>query len=320
MSNVLVVAEVSEGTVKKTTLTSVTFARQAAQRTGGSVQGLVIGSGVGNAATELAKYVSAVHAVDNAALAQPTAEAYAKVIAAAAKAAGASVVCMAATAHGKDVSPRAAALLGAGMASDVLGFANDSFALKRPVQAGNVIATVEITTSTKVVTTRPTEFDAAKPEASAGSVKPLSVELGSLKTKYVKFDKVASERPELTDARVVVSGGRGLKEPDNFKKLVEPLADKLNAAIGASRAVVDAGWVPNDMQVGQTGKVVAPDLYIAVGISGAIQHVAGMKGSKTIVAINKDPEAPIFQIADYGLVGDLFKIVPELTAALPERK
>jgi electron transfer flavoprotein alpha subunit len=316
MSNVLVVAEIAEGTVKKTTLTSVTFARQAAQRTGGKVEGLVLGSGVGGAASELAKYVGTVHAADDAGLENPTAEAYAKVIAAAAKASGATVVCMAATAHGKDVMPRVAALLGAGMASDILGFAGDAFALRRPVQAGNVIATVEITTQTKVITTRPTEFDAAPPESSAGTVKPFQVELGALKTKYVKFDKVQSERPELTEARVVVSGGRGLKEPDNFKKLVEPLADKLNAAIGASRAVVDAGWVPNDMQVGQTGKVVAPDLYIAVGISGAIQHVAGMKGSKTIVAINKDPEAPIFQIADYGLVADLFKAVPELTEKL----
>lgn len=316
MSNVLVIAEIAEGNVKKTTLTAITFARQAAKRTGGAVHGLVIGAGVGNAASELAKYVGAVHAAEHAALAEPTAEAYAKVIAAAAKAANATVVCMAATSHGKDVMPRAAALLGAGMASDILGFTGDGFALKRPVQAGNVIATVEITTNLKVISTRPTEFDAAKPEASPGSVAPLSVELGALKTRYVKFDKVQSERPELTDARVVVSGGRGLKEADNFKKLVEPLADKLNAAIGASRAVVDAGWVPNDMQVGQTGKVVAPDLYLALGISGAIQHVAGMKGSKTIVAINKDPEAPIFQITDYGLVADLFKAVPELTEKL----
>ena len=318
MSNVLVVAEISEGALKKATLTSITFAREAAKRAGGKVHGLVIGGGSAAAvAEELAKYVDQVHLASGGALENPVAEAYAKVVVAAAKAADATVLSMAATAHGKDLMPRAAALLGAGMASDILGFAADAgFAVRRPVQAGNVIATVEVTTAVQVITTRPTEFAAAEPSAAKGAVATLSVDVGSLGTTYVKFDKVVSERPELTDARVVVSGGRGLKEAGNFPKLVEPLADKLNAAIGASRAVVDAGWVPNDMQVGQTGKVVAPDLYIAVGISGAIQHVAGMKGSKTIVAINKDPEAPIFQIADYGVVGDLFKVVPELTEKL----
>ncbi|MEQ9495229.1 MAG: FAD-binding protein [Deltaproteobacteria bacterium] len=316
MSNVLVVSEISEGAIKGATLTAVTFANEAAKRSGGNVQLLAIGSGIGEAAGELAKYGAAVHVADDAALANPLAEAYAKVIKAGAEAAGATVVVMAATSHGKDVMPRAAALLGAGMASDILGFAGDEgFAVRRPVQAGNVIATVEITTDTKVITTRPTEFDAAQP-GDAGEVKALSVDLGGLKTEYVKFDKIESERPELTEARVVISGGRGLKEAGNFPALIEPLADKLNAGIGASRAVVDAGWVPNDMQVGQTGKVVAPDLYFAIGISGAIQHVAGMKGSKTIVAINKDPDAPIFQIADYGLVADLFKVVPELIEKL----
>jgi electron transfer flavoprotein alpha subunit len=317
MSNVLVVAEVFEGALKKATLTAVTFARDAAQRTGGQVHAVVLGQNVGAAAEELAGYVAAVHVADQAALAQPTAEAYAKVIAAAAKACNAAVVTAAATAQGKDVLPRTAALLGAGMASDVLGFAGpEGFQLRRPIQAGNVIATVEVTTAVKVVSTRPTEFEAAKATGSKGTVAPLAVDVGAVGTSYVKFAKVTSERPELTDARVVVSGGRGLKEAVNFGKLIEPLADKLKAAIGASRAVVDAGWVPNDMQVGQTGKVVAPDLYIAVGISGAIQHVAGMKGSKTIVAINKDAEAPIFQVADYGLVADLFKVVPELTEKL----
>ncbi len=316
MSNVLVVAEISGGAVKKATYTTVNFARQAAQRTGGQVQILAIGHNIGDAAKELAGYADVVHAADAEALANPIAEAYAKAISQGAQAAGASVVCMAATSHGKDVMPRAASLLNAGMASDIIGFAGDEgLAVKRPVQAGNVIAAVEVTTDVKVITTRPTEFDAAD-GGKSGEVKALSVDLGTLKTSYVKFDKVASERPELTDASVVIAGGRGLKEAGNFPKMIEPLADKLNAAIGASRAVVDAGWVPNDMQVGQTGKVVAPNLYIAVGISGAIQHVAGMKGSKTIVAINKDPEAPIFQIADYGLVADLFKAVPELLEKL----
>ena len=317
MSNVLVVSEIFDGAVKAATYTAVTFARDAAKRTGGNVQILAIGSGIGEQANELAKYGAVVHVADDASLANPLAESYAKVIKAAAQAADASIIAMAATSHGKDVMPRAAALLDAGMASDILGFAgDDGFAIRRPVQAGNVIATVEVTTDVKVITTRPTEFDAAQPAEAAGEVKALSVDLGELKTKYVKFDKIESERPELTEARVVISGGRGLKEAGNFGALIEPLADKLNAGIGASRAVVDAGWVPNDMQVGQTGKVVAPELYFAIGISGAIQHVAGMKGSKTIVAINKDADAPIFQIADYGIVADLFKVVPELIEKL----
>ena len=318
MSNVLVVAEISNGAVKKATLTALTFARQAAARTGGAVHGLVIGSGVGDAAAELAKYVATVHHADNEAFAAgPISDAYGEIVAAAQAASAATVVCMAATVQGKAILPRAAALVGAGVGSDVLGFAgDDGLAVVREIQAGNVIATVEVTTDVKFFTTRPTEFAAAEANDAAGEVQPLVVELGQLRTRFVKFDAVVSERPQLSDARVVISGGRGLKEADNFAKLIEPMADKLNAAIGASRAVVDAGWVPNDLQVGQTGKVVAPDLYFAVGISGAIQHVAGMKGSKTIVAINKDPEAPIFQIADYGLVADLFKVVPELTEKL----
>ncbi|MCK6546175.1 FAD-binding protein [Myxococcota bacterium] len=317
MANVLVVAELGGGALKKSTLTAVTFARDAAKRIGGQVHALVMGKGVSGAASELAGYVDAVHAADAEGLAYPIAETYAKVIAAAAKAAGATVVCAAATTQGKDIMPRAAALLGAGMASDILGFADaTSFQMKRPIQAGNVIATVEVTTAVKVVTTRPTEFAPAGKAAAAGAVSAFAADVGASKTRFVSFSPVKSERPDLGDARVVVSGGRGLKEAANFKSLLEPLADKLNAAIGASRAVVDSGWVPNDLQVGQTGKVVAPELYIAVGISGAIQHVAGMKGSKTIVAINKDAEAPIFQIADYGLVADLFKVVPELTSKI----
>ncbi|MGF1510874.1 MAG: electron transfer flavoprotein subunit alpha/FixB family protein [Myxococcota bacterium] len=317
MSNILVVAEVADGEVKKATLTCIGFARQAAERLGGEVHALVIGKGTGPAADSLKKYVSSVHLADDPVLEHPLAETYAQTVKAAAEASSAGVVAMSATAHGKDIMPRAAALLNAAMASDVVGFGPDGgFQLVRPIQAGNVLATVELTTDVKVVTTRPTEFEAAEAAATEGAVQPLSVQIEAPKTTFVKFDKVASERPELTDADVVISGGRGLKESGNFPKLIEPLADKLNAAIGASRAVVDAGWVPNDMQIGQTGKVVAPNLYIAVGISGAIQHVAGMKGSKTIVAINKDPEAPIFQLADYGLVEDLFKVVPELTDKL----
>jgi len=318
MSNVLVVAEVNKGALANATLTTFSFAAQAAARTGGKVHAVAVGHGLGGAVAELAKYAAEVHVAEHASFAAgPIAEGYAKAIAAAAKASGASVVCMAATFHGKDVLPRAGALLGAGVASDVLGFAADTgLAVKREIQAGNVIATVEVNSAIKLFTTRPTEFAASAPSGATGAVKPLAFDPGALKTRYVKFDAVVSERPQLSEARVVVSGGRGLKDAANFKTVLEPLADKLKAAIGASRAVVDAGWVPNDLQVGQTGKVVAPELYFAVGISGAIQHVAGMKGSKVIVAINKDAEAPIFQVADYGLVADLFKAVPELVEKL----
>lgn len=316
MSNVLVIAELRDGKLQNATLSCVTFARDAAQRSGGKVHALVMGAGVDAAAGELAKYVDVVHKADAANLGNQVSEAYAHVVKQAAEASGSNVIAMGASAHGKDLMPRVAALWGAGMASDITGFAGEGWQVKRPVQAGNIIATVEVTTDKKVFTTRPTEFDDAAPAAAAGTVQDLAADVGALKTEFVSFDAVKSERPQLTDASVVVSGGRGLKEAENFGKILEPLADKLGAAVGASRAIVDAGWVPNDMQVGQTGKVVAPDLYVAVGISGAIQHVAGMKGSKTIVAINKDPEAPIFQIADYGLVADLFKAVPELLEKL----
>ena len=235
-------------------------------------------------------------------------------MAAAAKAAGASDVIVAATAYGKDIAPRVAAKLAAGLASDVLGFAGDGGKawFKRAMWAGNAIATVEVTTPVRVVTVRATEFPAAQ-KGGSGTVQHLQVHPPQARTKFVEFNEVKSARPELTEARVVVSGGRGTK--GDFKP-IEQLADVLNAAVGASRAVVDAGWQPNDLQVGQTGKVVAPQLYVAAGISGAIQHLAGMKGSKTIVAINKDPEAPIFQVADYGLVGDLFKALPEMAEAV----
>jgi electron transfer flavoprotein alpha subunit len=183
--------------------------------------------------------------------------------------------------------------------------------------AGNALATVKITTAVKAFTVRTTEFGAPAQQAGAGAISALTVDVGAVKTKFVSFKAVQSARPELTEARVVVSGGRGTK--GDFKP-IEGLADELGAAVGASRAVVDAGWQPNDLQVGQTGKVVAPELYIAAGISGAIQHLAGMKGSKVIVAINKDGEAPIFQVADYGLVGDLFKVLPELQAAIKAAK
>jgi electron transfer flavoprotein alpha subunit len=312
MANVLIVAEQSGGHVKKATLHAIAAGQALAKRTGGSLHVAALGKGIGAVAGELAAYGATVHAADAAGLEHYTAEGFAPVVAELAKAAGATYLVAAATSFGKDLLPRVAARLGAATATDVLGFGGEGAAVTflRPMWAGNVLAEVELATPVKVFTIRPTEFPAAA-KGAAGEVKAFaaSVDPAAAKTRFVDFKEVKSERPELTEARVVVAGGRGTK--GDFKEL-EGLADDLGAAVGASRAAVDAGWVPNDWQVGQTGKVVAPDLYIAAGISGAIQHVAGMKGSKVIVAINKDVEAPIFQLADYGLVADLAKALPEL--------
>jgi electron transfer flavoprotein alpha subunit len=229
------------------------------------------------------------------------------------------VVAVTASSFGKDLAPRVAVRLGAGLASDVSRVeAGASLTYKRPMYAGNAIGTMQVSTAVQVVTVRQSEFEPAAPSGgsspvSAGAVSPAP---NAARVQFVSFEEVKSARPELTEARVVVSGGRSLKSAEGFKTVLEPLVDAFGAAMGASRAAVDAGYVPNDLQVGQTGKVVAPGLYVAVGISGAIQHLAGMKNSKVIVAINKDAEAPIFQVADYGLVADLFKVVPELTEAV----
>jgi electron transfer flavoprotein alpha subunit len=317
MSNVLVVAEHKGGALRKTTLASITFAKQAAAKTGGQVHVLVCGTGVGGVAEELKKYGPAViYVAESPALANFTAEGYAQATSKAAEAAGATIVCASATTSGRDFLPRVAARLGAGMASDVAAIddVGGKMAFKRPMWAGNLLQWVEITTDKKVISVRPTEFAAPEEGAPSGEVKSLDAGIGTLKTEFVSFDEAKSDRPDLTEASVVVSGGRGCKGPEGYKETVEVLADTLGAAVGATRAIVDAGWVPNDWQVGQTGKVVAPDLYIAVGLSGAIQHIAGMAGSKTIVAINKDGDAPIFKISDYGLVADLFQAVPEFIA------
>ncbi len=312
MSNVLIVAEQSGGHLKKATLHAVAAGQAIAARTGGKVHVALLGKGVGAVATDLAGYGVTVHAADAAGLEHYVAEAFAPVVAAIAKEAGAAWVGAAATAFGKDLVPRVAAKLGAATATEVLGLGGSGPAvtLLRPMWAGNVLAEVDLATPVKAFTVRPTEFPAAQ-KGGAGEVKAAAatVDPAGLPARFVEFKEVKSARPELTEARIVVSGGRGTK--GDFKEL-EGLADDLGAALGATRAAVDAGWVPNDLQVGQTGKVVAPELYIAAGISGAIQHLAGMKGSKVIVAINKDPEAPIFALADYGLVADLFKAVPEL--------
>ena len=321
MKNVLVVAELKNG-LRKTTLPAITFAKQAAQKLGGQVHALVAGQDdVAAAAEELKKYgVAVIWTASSPGLKNYTAEGFAKATLKAAEAAQAGIVCASATAQGRDYLPRVAATLGAGMASDIIGLddVGGKMAFKRPMFAGNLHQWVELTTDRKVVSVRPTDFDPPAAGAPSGDVKALDVgiDAASLKTKWVEFAEVKSERPELADARIVISGGRGTKGPEGYKETVEVLADAMGAAVGATRAIVDAGWVPNDWQVGQTGKVVAPELYIALGLSGAIQHIAGMAGSKVIVAVNKDPDAPIFKISDYGLVADLFKAVPELLAEI----
>jgi electron transfer flavoprotein alpha subunit len=313
MANVLIVAEHGSGAIKKATYHAIAAGQELAKRTGGKVSVALLGKGVAALAPELAACGVDVLVADAPALEHPIAEALAPAIAELARTAGATCIGAAATAMGKDVLPRVAARLGAGMATEVLGFGGDGAALtfRRPMWAGNVLAEVEIATDVKVFTVRTTEFAPAGKAAAPGAVSAVAVTVDALRTRHAGFREVKSERPELTEARIVVSGGRGTK--GDFKA-VEGLADALGAAVGASRAAVDAGWVPNDWQVGQTGKVVAPELYVAAGISGAIQHLAGMKGSKVIVAVNKDPDAPIFQIADYGLVADLFQALPALAA------
>jgi electron transfer flavoprotein alpha subunit len=311
---VLVIAEHEEGAIKAPTLSTVAAAMAIAKAGDGDVHVLVAGQDAGDVAAAAAKIegVSKVLHADAAHLAKPLAEEIAQVIVAVAE--PYSHVLAPASTFGKNVLPRAAALLDTQQISDISGVV-DADTFVRPIYAGNAMATVKSTEAKKLITVRQTGFDAVAEEGGSASVE--TVEAGSPAglSEFVSQEVSKSDRPELTSARVVISGGRGMQSGDNFK-IIEEVADKLGAAVGASRAAVDSGFVPNDMQVGQTGKVVAPELYIAVGISGAIQHLAGMKDSKVIVAINKDEEAPIFQVADYGLVADLFKAVPELSEAL----
>ncbi len=304
----LVIAEHDNAFVKSATAHAV----GAAAKLGGDIHVLVAGGGAHAAAAEVAKLagVSKVLLAEAPYLAAPTAENVAAT-ALSLLPGGYTHVLLAATGYGKNIAPRIAAKLDVAQVSDVTAIESaDTFV--RPIYAGNAFATVQSKDSVKVVTVRTTGFDAAAPTGSA-PVEAVAAAPDTGQSKVTGQELTKSERPELTSARIVIAGGRGLGSGDNFK-ILEALADKLEAAIGASRAAVDAGYVPNDYQVGQTGKIVAPDLYIAVGISGAIQHLAGMKDSKVIVAINKDPEAPIFAIADYGLVGDLFELVPQLAA------
>ncbi len=305
----LVVAEHDNASLKASTLHTVTAARQC----GGDVHILVAGHQAGAAAEAASKIagVAKVLVADAPQFADGLAENVAEQVLA--LAGTYSHILAPATAYGKNILPRVAAKLDVGQISEITQVdAPDTF--ERPIYAGNAIATVQSADAVKVITVRGTGFDAAAQGGNA-AIETVAAVADFGKSAFVSRELATSDRPELTAAKIIVSGGRGMGSSDNFK-ILEPLADKLGAAMGASRAAVDAGFVPNDWQVGQTGKIVAPQLYIAVGISGAIQHLAGMKDSKTIVAINKDPEAPIFAVADYGLVGDLFDIVPQLTATL----
>ena len=306
----LIVAEHDNQTLKAATLNAVA----AAQQLGGDIDVLVVGSGCQAAADAAAAVpgVASVLLADNAAYENQLAENVS--LAVADVAAGYDAVLAAATANGKNVMPRVAALLDVAQISDITAVI-DADTFERPIYAGNVIATVKSLDAKKVITVRTTAFDAVPAEGGSASVQAVDGAHDAGVSSFIGEEVAVSDRPELTSASVVISGGRGMQNGDNFSML-EGIADKLNAAIGASRAAVDAGFVPNDYQVGQTGKIVAPDLYIAVGISGAIQHLAGMKDSKVIVAINKDEDAPIFQVADYGLVADLFAALTELEAAL----
>ena len=306
----LVIAEHDNASLKAATLNAVA----AAGELGGDIDILVAGAGCGGAADAAAQVpgVAKVICADNAVYEHQLAENVSLLVAE--LGADYDNLLAPSTANGKNVMPRVAALLDVGQISDILSVESaDTFT--RPIYAGNVIATVQSADPKKVITVRTTAFDAVPADGGSATVEACSAAHDAGVSQFIREEVAVSDRPELTSASVVISGGRGMQNGDNFS-LLEGIADKLNAAIGASRAAVDAGFVPNDYQVGQTGKIVAPDLYIAVGISGAIQHLAGMKDSKVIVAINKDEDAPIFQVADYGLVADLFEALPELEAAI----
>ena len=321
MGNVLVYAETKNGQLPKSTLISIQAGKDAATKLGGDLLVAVLGSGTDAAAQAAAGYGAAkVLTADDPALANYLADAYAAALEQFVKSNDVSTVLATATAQAKDLLPRLAARLGVGMASDITGI-NDDGTIQRPMYAGNAIATVALEGAVKVLSVRGTAYDPAQPgDQSAVEKVGISLDDADKKMQFVNFNEIKSDRPTLTDASIVISGGRGLKSGENFAEYLEPLVDVMGAAMGASRAAVDAGFVPNDLQVGQTGKVVAPELYFAVGISGAIQHLAGMKDSKIIVSINKDPEAPIFNVSDYGLVADLFKAVPELTEEIKKLK
>jgi electron transfer flavoprotein alpha subunit len=309
--SILVLAEHDNKTVKKATLNAIA----AAQKLGGDIHVLVAGQGAADAAkaaSQIAGVKKVLHA-DAAHLSDQLAENVAALLVSLGK--SYSHLLAPSTSNGKNIMPRVAALLDVQQISDIVAVEGaDTFV--RPIYAGNALATVKSKDAIKVITVRTTAFDAVVASGGSAQVESVNAPADSGLSSFVGREVSKSERPELTSAKIIVSGGRGMANGENFTKVLEPLADKLGAAMGASRAAVDAGFVPNDWQVGQTGKIVAPDLYVAVGISGAIQHLAGMKDSRVIVAINKDEEAPIFQVADFGVVGDLFQLVPSLVEEL----
>jgi electron transfer flavoprotein alpha subunit len=309
--SLLVIAEHDNASLKAATLNAVT----AATKIGGEIHVLVAGADCGAVAEQAAKIqgVAKVKVADAAHYGDQTAENLAALILA--NASGYSHILAPATSNGKNTLPRVAALLDVAQISEIIAVV-DADTFVRPIYAGNALATVKSSDAIKVITVRTTGFDAAANSGGSAAVETIAAGSDLGQSKLISRELSKSARPELAAAKIIVSGGRGMGSSENYHRVLEPLADKLGAAMGASRAAVDAGFVPNDYQVGQTGKIVAPQLYIAIGISGAIQHLAGMKDSKVIVAINKDPDAPIFQVADYGLVADLFQAVPELVAGL----
>jgi len=317
MVETLVLIELDRQQVKRPSLHAITLARQL----GGAYALLILGHGLDEVAASLISYgASAVIVADDSALAEPLADRYAAVIAEAIRQQGAKTLLGSSSTFSKDILPRVAALLDAPMLTDVLALEKSDGAAtyRRPTNAGSMLATVQLEGDRRVLTARATAFEAPAADAASCAIQQLKFDAGGLPNgmQFISREERVSDRPDLTEARVVVSGGRPLKDSEHFERLVGGLADALGGAVGATRAAVDAGMAPNDYQVGQTGKVVAPELYIAIGISGAIQHLAGIKDSRIIVAINKDPDAPIFEMATYGLVGDLHQIVPQLIESI----
>jgi electron transfer flavoprotein alpha subunit len=322
-NNVLVVAEAQDGALKKIGFELIGEGKRIADKMGGRVEAVVLGHDVADILGPLGHHgAEKVYVADDPVLANYTAEGYASVLARLIKETEPTLVLIGATTQGKDLAPRLAARLAVGLASDCTGFEvqDGEFYITRPIYAGKAIATVTQATRPYMATVRPNIFAPPEPDTSHdAAVENIPADIGDIRANVVDMMKEAGERIELTEAGIIVSGGRGLKAPENFT-LMEELAEVLGAAVGASRAAVDAGWKEHSYQVGQTGKVVTPTLYIACGISGAIQHLAGMKTSKYIVAVNKDPDAPIFKVADYGIVGDLFKVVPVLIEEFKKMK